>query len=359
VKRFVFFILSVICVGNSLWAVQPSGGSDGPTPFMQVPAPRKVPIRLDEPISSFSILERNEKILYVSPQKKLKIFDLEKGAETLLGNFNEKLFPVWDESEKYFFSDDLRILKELNFESPGKELWLPPTSNFYFWAGGDAFLQRSLVKKGPRLWSLSFLIARPNKNIVFHEQCELEIPEELAELKVAQGHRYPEVLLFGEQFTGKETSLTAHFVRLERNSKGKCPVESHSSVHEPLLGRVLSVNWISDRKELAIITDAEVSNLYFGAIGNLKEASLPLGHSYIPNPPSGVVLNLNRQKGIGVYSLRTGRYFTLDIPVDRGFLHGNPIWVDSTGEKLFLSTRDYRDKLGGRTLFSLSLRGLN
>ncbi|NBW99639.1 hypothetical protein EBR03_08720 [bacterium] len=69
-------------------------------------------------------------------------------------------------------------------------------------------------------------------------------------------------------------------------------------------------------------------------------------------------MNLNRKKGVGVYSLETEKYFTLDIALDRGLLFGNQIWVTSDGGSLYLSTRDSEDGRGERSLHMLTLEGL-
>lgn len=356
--RFPCWIGLFSFLSLSLLAVEPFGGSDGPTPFLQVPAPRKVLISLEEPVSTFSFLERGEKILYVSSQKRLKLFNLVNGTETFLGNFEGKLFPWLDDTEKYLLSADLRILKEVNTKSPGKEFWLPPTSDFYFWNDHQAFLQRGLKQTSPGSWSLDFLMVNPQKNAVFHHSCQFDLPESIKNLNVAQGHRYPEVLLYSHETLKDETNLSFHFLKLKPGNSGKCQVISEFSGERSLKGPISSVSWISESREIAVITGTEANNLYFGPINDLQKASIPKGYSYLPNPQNGVVLNINRQRGISVYSLHSGKFFNLDIPVDRGFFEGNQIWIDSEGDKLFLSTRDLRDKLGGRTLFTLSLRGL-
>ncbi len=357
-RRFNCFLVFLCVFASLAFGEKPFGGSDGPTPFMQVPAPRKFPLKLLEPITSYSFLERTEKILYVSSQKRLKLFHLDSGKETLLGEYHQKLFPQLDSAEKHVLSEDFRILKELNTQSPGKEFLLPPTSHFYFWHDNQAFLQRRLEQIKPGTWALTYLVVNPKKNAVYHRTCEFSLDRSVQELKVAQGHRYPEVLLYSEEALPSEKQLALYFIELKNEQSGKCQVSANKSGEEAIQGKISSISWISGEKEVAIITEGEQKNLFFGSVEDLRPAALPQGYSYIPNPQNGIVVNINRHKGLSVYSLQSGRFFNLDIPVDRGFFEGNQIWIDSGGEKLFLSTRDHRDKFGGRTLFSLSLKGL-
>lgn len=355
----IFHLLGLVWILCPLsFAATPFGGSDGPTPFMQVPAPRKLPIRLLEPISTYSFLERTEKILYVSSQKRLKLFSLESGVETLLGEFKHRLFPQVDSSEKYLLSEDFRTLKELNTQSPGKEFLLPPTTHFFFWHENQAFLQRSLMQIKPGTWELSYLVINPRQNTVYHRTCEFGLDRSVQEVKVAQGHRYPEVLLYSEEVQKDQRQLSFYFIELKNEESGKCRLSTSRTEEVTIKGITRSISWISENKEVAVITEGESNNIYFGSVDDLRPAILPAGYSYIPNPQNGIVVNINRQRGLSVYSLQSGRFFNLDIPVDRGLFEGNQIWIDSLGEKLFLSTRDYRDKFGGRTLFSLSLKGL-
>jgi len=357
-RRLYYFLVLMSVFSLLSFGEKPFGGSDGPTPFMQVPAPRKFPLKLLEPIASYSFLERTEKILYVSSQKRLKLFHLETGKESHLGEFNHKLFPQVDSAERFILSQNFRMLKELNTQAPGKEFLLPPTSHFYFWHENQAFLQRSLQQIKPGTWSLTYLVVNPKKNAVYHRTCEFSLDRSVQELKVAQGHRYPEVLLYSEEALEGQKQLSLYFVELKNEEFAKCQISSSKSGEETIKGSISSVSWISDNREIAVIAEGESNNLLFGAIEDLRPATLPPGYSYIPNPQNGIVVNINRQRGLSVYSLQSGRFFNLDIPVDRGFFEGNQIWIDSFGEKLFLSTKDHRDKFGGRTLFSLSLKGL-
>jgi hypothetical protein len=243
-------------------------------------------------------------------------------------------------------------------KNKGQEIRLPGSTQFLLWDQTDLYLLKKLERLNSEAWRISYFIYDQEKNQIRHKTCDFQPAHNPRILKFGGGHSAPNLLLYSEKSVDGGTELNFYTLDL-RMRNGQCQIEVQSKDAEFVKGNVTSVNWAFGGQELAVLTDHEVTNLYFGKPGAFSVANLPAGRSYLPNHKSSVVININRQKGVGVYSLLTGRYFTLELSVDRGFLEGNQIWVDSAGEQLFISTRERRDKWGGRALHTVSLKGLN
>ncbi|NBX81840.1 hypothetical protein EBQ90_01955 [bacterium] len=352
-------LLSVFCWSSVLFGILSfgfDGGSDGPTPFSKISAPKKLLIPTKRAISAFAILEKTEQVAYLDVQGELRLNDVRSGKEKALGHFLPTLLPISDPTEKFLISRNLRSLKELKAEGQARELQLPVANDFLFWNDDQLFLSKKLEKTGKGKWQLGFHRVNLAKNLVIHHHCDFQLPPEVTNLTVAQGHRHPKVLMYQVENHGESTRLTFFQLGL-RLRDDQCEVETLGS-QNVLRAQVQSVAQVGKENFLAVITDHAEENLYFGFPGAFKSTQLPLGVSYIPNPERPVVVNLNRKKGVGVYSLETEKYFTLDIALDRGLLFGNQIWVTSDGGSLYLSTRDSEDGRGERSLHMLTLEGL-
>ncbi|MFM8269122.1 MAG: hypothetical protein ACKN9V_02950 [Pseudomonadota bacterium] len=333
-------------------------GSDGPTPFSRVPAPRKVSIPLQGTISSFSILENTDRVAYVDSSRVLRLYDLNTTEEIRFGGFINQLFPVSDPKGRAVLSSDLRNTKKVLGKESGQEIRLPGSTQFIGWEENELYLLKKIERLNSRTWRISYFVYNQERNQVQHRACEFDPDRNPQTLKLGSGHVFPHLVLYSEKPADGLTELNLYTLDL-RMRNGQCQVEVQSQKPDLIKGKLTSVNWVSDGSYFVVISDHESANLFLGKSGSLNVASLPAGFSYIPNPRSPMIININRQKGIGVYSLTTGRYFTLELSVDRGFLEGNQIWVDARGEQLFISTKDNRDKLGGRALHTVSLKGLN
>ncbi|NBX75462.1 MAG: hypothetical protein EBQ92_02825 [Proteobacteria bacterium] len=356
--RAIFYLV-VLLVGLSkeLMAFEMIG-SDGPTPFAPIPAPRKVTIPLQETISSYSVLEGTDKLAYIDSNLKLRVYDFNSGEEQQYGGFINELFPVSGAGGKTVLSSDLKKVVRVVGKNKGQEIGLPGSSQFLLWDKNDLYLLKKLEKLNGEAWRISYFIYNQDKNQIRHNACDFYPANNPKNLRIGEGHLVPNLLLYSEKHMDRDTELTIYTLNLKARN-GKCQIEAQSREPEYFKGNVTSVNWAFEGREVVVFTDHETTNLYFGTPGAFSIGILPVGRSYIPNTKSSVVININRQKGVGVYSLLTGRYFTLDLSVDRGFLEGNQIWVDSEGEQLFISTRERRDKWGGRALHTVSLKGLN
>lgn len=333
-------------------------GSDGPTPFSRIPAPRQVSIPLQGMITSYSVLEGTNKLAYIDSSRALRVYDFNSGEEQQLGGFITELFPVAGLDGKTVLSSDLKNIIKLVGKNKGQEIRLPGSNKFLQWNKSDLYLLKNLERLNGEAWRISFFIYDQDKNQIRHRTCDFKPTGNPKNLKLGSGHWMPNLLLYSEKSVEGGTELAFYSLDL-RSRNGQCQIETQSNSPDLVKGNVSSVNWTFEGSDLVIITDHETNNLYFGKAGAFSAANLPAGRSYIPNPKSPVVININRQKGVGVYSLLTGRYFLLELSVDRGFLEGNQVWVDSEGEQLFISTRERRDKSGGRALHTVSLRGLN
>jgi hypothetical protein len=333
-------------------------GSDGPTPFSRIPAPRKVTIPLQGMITSYSVLEGTNKLAYVDSRLKLRVYDLNNGEEQQFGGFIDELFPISGADGKMVLSSDLKNIFRVVGKNKGQEIRLPGSTQFLLWDQTDLYLLKKLERLNTEAWRISYFIYDPEKNQIRHKICDFQPNNNPKILKLGAGHLTPHLLLYSEKIMDGGTELNFYNLDL-RMRNGLCQIEAQSKEPEFVKGNVTSVNWAFGGQELAVLTDHETANMYFGKPGAFSVANLPAGLSYIPNHKSPVVININRQKGVGVYSLLTGRYFTLELSVDRGFLEGNQIWVDSEAEQLFISTKERRDKSGGRALHTVSLKGLN
>lgn len=356
-KKQKIIFLALILISEFLLATEIRGG-DGPTPFSRIPAPRKISIPLQGSVSSFSVLESTAKLAYMDSSHTLRVYDMNQGLESSIGSFPGELFPEASPDGKSVLSADLRTFKRLVGKGKGQEIRLPSSTQLIFWEKTELYLLKKLERLNSEGWRVSYLVYQQDQNQVEHRSCDFYLEDKVKALKLASGSSFSDLTLYSEKITDSGNELSFYSVNL-KSRNGQCQIKSRSNSFDLVKGNVTSVNWFAEREELAVITDHESLNLYLGKSGALSGTSLPAGRSYIPNSYSPIVVNINRQKGIGVYSLLTGRYFTLELSVDRGFLEGNQIWVTSDADQLFISTRERRDKQGGRALHTVSLKGIN
>lgn len=358
--RKVSFLSCLLVVGLSL--AEPSmisrGGSDGPTPFTKISTPKKIQISLGAPFSSFAYLEKRQAIAYVDTQKQLRFFDLVSGQETLRGSFEGKLYPVVDPAERVLLSDNLRDIKVIRHQSKFKDLRLPMSKQFGFWSEGKLWMIKGLNRISSQRWKLSFFWYSPEINQVGHRNCVIKLEEPLPSLELSTHHSAPYFSLYSQDSKQNPSMISMFFVSPQVR-KGFCRVEQQMAWDEQFDGKVKSAGLMQNNRELLVLTDGAKANLYYSFGTKLYSTKLPSGSPWLLNPNSSVLVNLTAKRGIDIYSMESEKYFNINMVPDRLLVAEKQIWVDSSGERLFISAPIRRNKVSERVLYMMSLKKLN
>lgn len=334
------------------------GGSDGPTPFTKVAAPKKVFIPLGSPFSSFAYLEKKQSIAYVDSQKRLRFFDLVSGRETVGGAFEGKLHPIVDPFERVLLSDNLRDIKVIKGYSTFKDLRLPISKQFGFWNDGKLWMVKSFKRVSPQKWQLSFFWYSPELNQVGHRNCQVKLNDPFQIVELASHHSAPYFTLYSQNSKQDPSTLITYLVS-PKVQKGICRVEEHFVWEGPFQGKIDSLGLMQKNRELVALTSGDKTSLYYSFQKKVFSSQLSSGSPWLLNPSSSVLVNLTAKRGIDIYSLETEKYFTINMIPDRLLVAERQIWVDSSGEHLFISAPIRRNKVGERVLYMISLKKLN
>lgn len=353
-----YFLLSGLILFSTLvQGIDLLGGSDGPTPFTKVAPPGLISVPTEFPISSFTVLEKSNELAYVDNEKNLRLHNLENGKERTLGNFLEKLLPFTDHKEKFLLSDSKRILKNIENYSNDREIQLPMASRFLFWEKDELYLMKKLEQVGKLEWKLDYYLFRTEKNLVEHKSCSFFLSEPRKRIELGDGHRFPNLLLYSPPSLNREKGLMFYYLDLRAKNEA-CSLKSLPETTDFIWGEIQSISQVSPYHDMVVITDHSDWNIYFGKPGKWRYASLPGGSSYLPNPKVPMVINLNRQQGVSIYSLKTQKYFNLDFSVDREMTEQDQVWVTTNGDKLYINAKEDSGNNSGRSLFELDLKKL-
>jgi len=354
--RFIFLAV-VFFISMPISALQFLGGSDGPTPFTKIHPPTLSNIVTELPVSSFAILEKSDELAYVGPDKVLRIHNLKNGKEITLGSFFSKLFPVTDLKEKYLLSSNRRVLKNIESDDNSREVQLPVASQFLFWEKEDLYLLRKLELVSAVKWQIEYYLFKAEKNLVQHKTCEFSLPQERKKIVLGEGHRFPNLLLYSPPSRG-EDSLVVYYLDL-RTRRDSCSLKTVSESSDLISGEIQSITQLNSQNDFVVLTNHDQWHLYFGKPGKWNYSNLPGGISYLPNPKAPLLVNLNRQRGLSIYSLKTHKYFNLDVSIEEDLASRDQIWIRSNSETLYLNTKDNSGSGEERSIFQLDLKKLN
>lgn len=334
------------------------GGSDGPSPFTKITPPKKVVIPLQNGFSSFVYLKDKQTVAYTDSHKRLVFHNLVTGQEFALGSFQGKIFPVIDPTGRAFLSDNLRDLKIISGSSSFKDLRLPISKQFGFWSDGKLWMIKGFKPLTEKKWQLSFFSFETDKNEVIHRHCLVKLEGADRHVELSNHHTAPFLSLYSYDSKREPTTISTFLVN-PRVENGICPVERHVTWKERFDGGIQSVNLAQKNRELVVLTDGVIENLYYSSQKKIYSAKLTEGNPWLLNPNSSVLVNLTAKKGIDIYSLETEKYFTISIIADRLLLADKQIWVDPSGDYLFISAPLRSGKANERVLYMMSLKKLN
>lgn len=355
ISQFYRAFIFLFCAAFPAFSIQ---GSDGPTPFSLIQPPAIYYLPTQTPVLSFTILEKSREMAYVDTDRVLNVYDLESGTQKSLGKFTEKLLPFTDQQEKYLLSGSHRILTEITNQLEEREIHLPLASRFLFWNEENLYLMKKIEKVKKTTWKISFFSLNPERNVVQHKQCEFEVSQPDLDLKLGEGHRFPDLLLYHAKNTSVQSELSIYRLDL-RTRSGRCTLRPVSENKETFRGSIQSVTQVSDQDDIVVMTDHPEINLFYGQPNAWESASLPSGVSYIPNPKTNIVVNLNRKRGVGIYSLKSFKFTQLEMPIDQELLTKTHIWVTGRGDTFYMSGKDSGGKRGVRTVYQVDLKSLN
>jgi len=359
-KRFFSFIFLIVLLtpfrADSKDELR--GGSDGPTPFTRITPPKKVVIPLRNPFSSFVYLNEKQTVAYTDAQKRLVFHNLATGEDFALGSFQGKIFPVIDPTGKALLSDNLRDIKVIKSFLSFKDLRLPVSKQFGFWSDGKLWMIKSFKPVAEKKWQLSFFSYQTDKNQVVHRQCLVKLVGADRHVELSNHHTAPFFSLYSYDSKREPTTISTFLINPVVEN-GICPVERHVTWKERFDGGIQSVNLAQKNRELVVLTDGVIENLYYSSQKKIFSTKLAEGNPWLLNPNFSVLVNLTAKKGIDIYSLETEKYFTINIIADRLLLADKQIWVDPSGDYLFISAPLRSGKTNERVLYMMSLKKLN
>lgn len=349
------FLLIVMLVKLSFSVERHCRGSDGPTPFTKVQAPQLEGIATTDSVSSFVILEKRNQMAYVGKKGHLWLHDFENKSEINLGKFRGSLAPFIDPDERFLFSGNLGLMKDIRAGLNPWEFKIPQNASPLFWFQRELFLLEKVENLSSGNWTITHSRLDSDSQVLRRYTCQLTLPPNV-QLGVGHGPLFPSILFYGHQYEKGRTSLDLYELNVLESSN-KCEFKQVVHYQEPLWGKILSVTQVNDGRDYAIVTDHPQRDLLYDTDRSCSYFSLPAGVSYFPNPRLPVLVNINRQKGVGVFALHTAKHFTIDRSVDTELSLKNHVWINSQTPDLFVALKQ-QSKERERKVYHLDLDSL-
>ena len=353
--KMKLIVILLMLVKTSFSVERHCRGSDGPTPFTKIPAPQLEAIATTDSVSSFVILEKRNQMAYVGSKGNLWIHDFENKAEINLGKFRGSLAPFIDPDERFLFSGNLGLMKDIRAELNPWEFKIPQDASPLFWFQRELFILEKVSKVSSGIWNVTHSRVDSDSQVVRRHSCQLSLPPNV-QLGLGHGHLFPSVLFYGYQYDKGRSYLDLYQLNVLENSK-KCDFRQIVRYEEPIFGKIQSVTQLNEAREYAIVTDHPQRDLLYDTERSCAYYSLPSGVSYFPNPRIPVLVNVNRQKGVGLFALHTGKQFTIDRSVDAELSLKNHVWINSQSPDLFIALRE-QSKDRERKVYHLNVDSL-
>ncbi|NBX93490.1 MAG: hypothetical protein EB078_01940 [Proteobacteria bacterium] len=345
-----FFLIS------RLWGTEVHcRGTDGPTPFTVVPPPNQELIKTTDSITSFVILEKKNQLAYVGSKGHLWLYDLQNQSELNLGKFRGPLASLVDPDERFLVSGKAGLVKDLRTYKDTTELRIPNSADPVFWYQKELFLLDKVSRGSGGNWNVSFARVNSDYGTQVRHSCQFSLAKNI-EVGVGQGHVFPFLFLYGFRQQKGGSHVDLYFVNLISQSKN-CDIRLIAHYRDPIHGKIVKVTQLNDARDYAIQTDQDQNNLLYDQGNTCRYFNIPSGTSYFPNPGIPVLLNLNRQKGAGVFALESGKYFTIDRTVNLELTLKSHVWINSSSPDMYMVFKDKGNNFR-RRLYHLGLESI-